>query len=110
MRTRVTIAALGLAAIGLLGAAGAPAMAVDRDADSGRLALLRGSLHKPCLGLPVKADVGSLVGVVPVSVHDIPFPSDSEIQPCTENSTQAKGDTTLANALRDLSLLAPVDD
>ncbi|MFF3495963.1 rodlin [Streptomyces sp. NPDC002795] len=73
---------------------------------SPQMALIQGSLNKPCIGLPAKANVGSLVGVVPVSVQDIPILSAPQNQQCTENSTQAKGDEPLSHILSDIPVLA----
>ncbi|WP_425832137.1 rodlin [Streptomyces fractus] len=73
---------------------------------SPQMALIQGSLNKPCIGLPAKANVGSLVGVVPVSVQDIPVLSAPQNQQCTENSTQAKGDEPLSHVLDDIPVLA----
>ncbi|MFJ8933479.1 MULTISPECIES: rodlin [unclassified Streptomyces] len=73
---------------------------------SPQMALIQGSLNKPCIGLPAKANVGSLVGVVPVSVQDIPVLSAPQNQQCTENSTQAKGDEPLSHILEDLPVLS----
>src|SRR5262245_47409297 len=38
---------------------------------SPQLSLVQGSLNKPCVGLPAKLNVGSVVGAVPVTVQDI---------------------------------------
>ncbi|WP_405479386.1 rodlin [Streptomyces sp. NBC_00009] len=73
---------------------------------SPQLGLVQGSLNKPCVGLPVKGDVGSLVGVVPISVQDIPVLSAPQNQQCVENSTQAKGDEPLSHILNDIPVLA----
>ncbi|MET8474305.1 rodlin [Streptomyces sp. NPDC006422] len=73
---------------------------------SPQMALIQGSLNKPCIGLPAKANAGSLVGVVPVSVQDIPILSAPQNQQCTENSTQAKGDEPLSHVLEDIPVLA----
>ncbi|MEB8337076.1 rodlin [Streptomyces endophyticus] len=73
---------------------------------SPQMALIQGSLNKPCIGLPAKANVGSLVGVVPVAVQDIPVLSAPQNQQCTENSTQAKGDEPLSHVLEDIPVLA----
>ncbi|MFF3495964.1 rodlin [Streptomyces sp. NPDC002795] len=73
---------------------------------SPQLGLVQGSLNKPCIGLPVKGNVGSLVGVVPVSVQDVPILSAPQNQQCTENSTQAKGDEPLSHILEDLPILS----
>ncbi|MCX4827884.1 rodlin [Streptomyces sp. NBC_00006] len=73
---------------------------------SPQLGLVQGSLNKPCVGLPAKANVGSLVGLVPVAVQDIPVLSAPQNQQCTENSTQAKGDEPLSHILSDIPVLA----
>ncbi|MER5443370.1 rodlin [Streptomyces sp. NPDC002790] len=73
---------------------------------SPQMALIQGSLNKPCIALPAKANVGSLVGVVPVSVQDIPILSAPQNQQCTENSTQAKGDEPLSHVLDDIPVLS----
>ncbi|NBE54797.1 rodlin [Streptomyces boluensis] len=73
---------------------------------SPQLGLVQGSLNKPCIGLPAKANVGSIVGVVPVAVQDIPVLSNPQNQQCTENSTQAKGDEPLSNILQNVPILS----
>ncbi|MEU6606652.1 rodlin [Streptomyces shenzhenensis] len=73
---------------------------------SPQMALIQGSLNKPCIGLPAKANVGSLVGLVPVAAQDIPILSSPQNQQCVENSTQAKGDEPLSHLLDDISVLA----
>jgi hypothetical protein len=73
---------------------------------SPQLGLVQGSLNKPCVGLPVKGNVGSLVGLVPVAVQDIPVLSAPQNQQCTENSTQAKGDEPLSHVLDDIPVLS----
>ena len=61
--------------------------------------LIQGSL-KACVGLPIKANLSSQVGLVPVSVlQDVPILSAPQNQQCTENSTQAKGDEPLSHIL-----------
>ncbi|MEV5579296.1 rodlin, partial [Streptomyces parvus] len=52
---------------------------------SPQFALIQGSLNKPCIALPAKANVGSLLGLVPVSVQDINVLSSPQNQQCTEN-------------------------
>ncbi|MFD7473683.1 rodlin, partial [Streptomyces sp. NPDC059837] len=49
---------------------------------SPQMALIQGSLNKPCVGLPAKANVGSLVGVVPIAVQDVPVLSAPQNQQC----------------------------
>ncbi|MCF3121634.1 MULTISPECIES: rodlin [Streptomyces] len=73
---------------------------------SPQMALIQGSLNKPCVALPAKANVGSVVGLVPVAVQDIPILSAPQNQQCTENSTQAKGDEPLSHILDDIPVLS----
>ncbi|MEU1280160.1 rodlin [Streptomyces sp. NPDC005805] len=73
---------------------------------SPQMSLIQGSLNKPCVGLPLKANVGSLVGAVPISVQDIPILSAPQNQQCVENSTQAKGDEPLSHILNDIPVLS----
>ncbi|GGJ16835.1 rodlin [Streptomyces brasiliensis] len=73
---------------------------------SPQLSLVQGSLNKLCVGLPAKANAGSLVGVVPVSVQDIPVLSAPQNQQCVENSTQAKGDEPLSHLVEDIPVLS----
>ncbi|MFI2432299.1 rodlin [Streptomyces sp. NPDC018693] len=73
---------------------------------SPQMALLQGSLNKPCVGLPAKANLGSVVGVVPVAAEDIPVLSAPQNQQCVENSTQVKGDEPLSHILDDVPVLS----
>ncbi len=74
---------------------------------SPQFALIQGSLNKPCIALlKAKANVGSLLGVVPISVQDINVLSSPQNQQCTENSTQAKGDEALSHLLNDIPILS----
>ncbi|MGW3631370.1 rodlin [Streptomyces sp. NPDC005122] len=73
---------------------------------SPQMALIQGSLNKPCIGLPAKANLGSLIGVVPISVQDVPILSAPQNQQCVENSTQAKGDEPLSHILDDIPVLS----
>jgi hypothetical protein len=73
---------------------------------SPQLSLVQGSLNKPCVGLPAKLNPGSITGVVPVSVQDIPVLSAPQDQQCAENSTQAKGDEPLSHILNDIPVLS----
>jgi hypothetical protein len=68
-------------------------------------ALIQGSLNKPCLGLPLKANAGSLIGVVPITVQDLNVLSSPQNQQCTENSTQAQGDEPLSHLLDNIPVL-----
>ncbi|MDT0424432.1 MULTISPECIES: rodlin [unclassified Streptomyces] len=73
---------------------------------SPQLALVQGSLNKPCIGLPAKVNAGSLVGLVPIAVQDVNVLSSPQNQQCTENSTQAKGDEPLSHLLEDIPILS----
>ncbi|MFD5058090.1 rodlin [Streptomyces sp. NPDC058394] len=73
---------------------------------SPQFGLVQGSLNKPCIGLPAKANAGSLLGVVPVAVQDVNVLSSPQNQQCTENSTQAKGDEPLSHILDGIPVLS----
>ncbi|MEU5716883.1 rodlin [Streptomyces sp. NPDC020403] len=73
---------------------------------SPQLSLVQGSLNKLCLGIPAKANIGSLVGVVPVTVQDVNVLSNPQNQQCADNSTQAKGDEPLSHILSDIPVLS----
>ncbi|GFH36436.1 RdlA protein [Streptomyces pacificus] len=73
---------------------------------SPQLSAVQGSLNKLCIGLPAKANAGSLVGLVPVAVQDINVLSNPQNQQCAENSTQAKGDEPLSHILEDIPVLS----
>ena len=76
-------------------------------AQSPQLSLVQGSLNKPCVGLPAKADVQSVAALIAnVGVQDIPVLSAPQNQQCVENSTQAKGDEPLSHILDDISALS----
>ncbi|MFD4635235.1 rodlin [Streptomyces sp. NPDC058284] len=73
---------------------------------SPQLSLVQGTLNKPCIGLPVKANIQNIVALVNVGIQDIPILSAPQTQQCTENSTQAKGDEPLSHILSDLPILS----
>ncbi|MFF1438458.1 rodlin [Streptomyces sp. NPDC058295] len=73
---------------------------------SPQLSLVQGSLNKPCIGLPAKLNVQSLIAALNIGVQDIPILSAPQNQQCVENSTQAKGDEPLSHILDDISVLA----
>ncbi|MET8412465.1 rodlin [Streptomyces sp. NPDC005195] len=73
---------------------------------SPQLSLVQGSLNKPCIGLPAKVNAGSLVGLVPIAVQDVPILSAPQNQQCVENSTQAKGDEPLSHILDQIPVLS----
>ncbi|MFB7710445.1 rodlin [Streptomyces sp. NPDC056105] len=129
MMKKVMAAAAVAASVAGISAVAAPqAMAIDNDGGttsmsgvgamqaygnsatygsmSPQMALIQGSLNKPCIGLPAKANVGSLLGAVPISVQDIPVLSAPQNQQCVENSTQAKGDEPLSHILEDIPVLS----
>ena len=73
---------------------------------SPQMALIQGSLNKPCIGLPAKLNAQSIAALVNVGVQDIPILSAPQNQQCVENSTQAKGDEPLSHILDDISALS----
>ena len=75
---------------------------------SPQVSLIQGSLNKPCIGLPAKANLGSLVGGIPVSVQDLNVLSSPQNQQCAENSVQTKGDEPLSHLLEDLPILCGI--
>ncbi|MFI1033735.1 rodlin [Streptomyces sp. NPDC020951] len=121
-------AAVAASVVGVSAAAAAPALAIGNDSGttsasgngasqsfgnsatfgnmSPQMALIQGSLNKPCIGLPVKGNLQGLVGAVPINVQDINVLSSPQNQQCVENSTQAKGDEPLSHILDDISVLA----
>jgi hypothetical protein len=127
MRTRSALAACGLAAAVIAGGAGtASAIGDAQDTTtvngngasqaygntqtggnlSPQVGLVQGSLNKLCLGVPAKANIGSLVGVVPITVQDINVLASPQNQQCAENSTQAKGDEPLSHIADDIPILS----
>ncbi|MFG2627469.1 rodlin [Streptomyces sp. NPDC048473] len=74
---------------------------------SPQLQLVQGALNKACVGVPVKANAGSLAGLlVPVAVQDVNVLASPQNQQCTENSTQAKGDEALSHLVDDIPVLS----
>ncbi|MER5898350.1 rodlin [Streptomyces sp. NPDC001876] len=73
---------------------------------SPQLSLVQGSLNKPCIALPVKANVGTLAHLAKIAVQDVNVLSNPQNQQCTENSTQAKGDEPLSHILSDIPILS----
>ncbi|MYS22109.1 hypothetical protein GA0115240_138218 [Streptomyces sp. DvalAA-14] len=128
MRISNALTACGLAAAVVVGGAGA-ASAIGNDEGittangngstqaygntvtggelSPQVGLVQGSLNKLCAGVPVKANVGSLVGIlIPVTAQDIQVLSSPQNQQCAENSTQAKGDEPLSHLVDDVPVLS----
>ena len=80
---------------------------VTRGDGSPQVQLVQGSLNKLCVGAPVKANVGSLVGLlVPVAVQDINVLSSPQNQQCADNSTQTKGDEALSHLVNGIPVLS----
>lgn len=120
-------AAVAASIVGATTAVAAPALAIGNDSGttsasgngasqsfgnsatfgnmSPQMALVQGSLNKPCIGLPAKLNLGG-IGAAGVALQDIPILSAPQNQQCVENSTQAKGDEPLSHILDDISVLA----
>jgi hypothetical protein len=127
MRTRRALAACGLAAAVVAAGAGT-ASAIGNDVGtttvngngagqaygntitggklSPQIGLVQGSLNKLCVGLPAKANVGSLIGLIPITVQDVNVLSSPQNQQCAEGSTQAKGDEALSHIADDIPVLS----
>ncbi|MDJ0340352.1 rodlin [Streptomyces sp. H10-C2] len=74
---------------------------------SPQMGLAQGSLNKLCVGLPAKANVGSLVGIlVPITAQDINVLSSPQNQQCAENSSQIKGDEAASHILDQIPVLS----
>ncbi|GHI85365.1 rodlin [Streptomyces xanthophaeus] len=73
---------------------------------SPQLGLVQGTLNKPCIGLPAKLNLQSVLAAVNVGVQDINVLSNPQNQQCTENSTQAKGDEPLSHILENIPVLS----
>ncbi|MET9319343.1 rodlin [Streptomyces sp. NPDC003038] len=121
-------AAVTASILGAGAAAAAPAMAIGNDngintvngngasqvygnqttngAMSPQLSLVQGTLNKPCIGLPEKVNVQSIVALVNVGIQDINVLANPQHQQCTENSTQAKGDEPLSHILSNIPVLS----
>ncbi|QCW77563.1 RdlA protein [Streptomyces sp. S6] len=87
-------------AIGFLGVA-PQAMAVgDDSANALRGASVEGLGDvRPCLGVPVKGNVPSMVGIVPIAVQDVPDLPVSQLPQCSENSTQFRAEEPLSQVM-----------
>jgi len=88
------------------GAVDAYGNAATLGAGSPQAQLVQGSLNDLCLGVPVKADVGSLIGLIPITAQDINVLSSPQNQQCADNSTQAKGDEPLSHILDEIPVLS----
>ncbi|AXG82769.1 rodlin [Streptomyces paludis] len=122
-------AAVAASVVGVTAAAAAPALAIGNDDgpislsgngaesafgnsttkgdQSPQAELIQGSLNKLCLGVPVKANVGALVGIlVPVAVQDVNVLANPQNQQCADNSTQAKQDEPLSHLVNNIPVLS----
>ncbi|MFK0105046.1 rodlin [Streptomyces sp. NPDC091217] len=80
--------------------------AVTKGNMSPQATLVGGSLNKLCLGVPVKANVGGVLGATPITLQDLNLLSSPQNQQCAENSTQAKGDEPLSHLVDDIAVLS----
>ncbi|MFI5628561.1 rodlin [Streptomyces sp. NPDC051664] len=129
MKKMMAGAAVAVSLVGLSAAAAPSAMAIGKDQGTTsvngngtqqqfgnsvtqgdgnpQLQLVQGSLNKACVGLPAKADAGSVAGLlVPVAVQDVNVLHSPQNQQCAENSTQAKGDEALSHIVDDVPVLS----
>ncbi|MGW2044383.1 rodlin [Streptomyces sp. NPDC001858] len=128
LKKAMAVAAVATSVIGMSAAAAPQALAIGDDAGttsasgngasskfgnsvtkgdmSPQATLVQSSLNKLCIGLPVKGNVQSILGAVPIDVQDINVLSAPQNQQCAENSTQAKGDEPLSHILDDISALS----
>jgi hypothetical protein len=125
----MTAAAVSAVAVGAGAAIATPAMAIGNDHGvntvngngsqqiygnqkthgdlSPQLGVVQGTLNKPCIGLPAKVNVQSVLALIAnVGVQDINVLSNPQNQQCTENSTQAKGDEPLSHILDNIPVLS----
>lgn len=79
---------------------------VTRGDGSPQAQLIQGTLNDLCLGVPVKANVGSLIGLVPIAAQDVQVLSNPQNQQCADNSVQAKGDEPLSHLVDDIPVLS----
>jgi hypothetical protein len=116
------------ASVAAVGATASPAMAIADDSgstavngngavnawgntvtggtQSPQIGLVQGTLNKPCVGLPYKLNVGSVVGLIPITVQDINVLNSVQNQQCSDNSTQAQGDQQLSHLLDNIPVLS----
>ncbi|MFF1561242.1 rodlin [Streptomyces sp. NPDC058279] len=73
---------------------------------SPQMALIQGSFNKPCIALPAKANVQSVLALLNIGIQDVNVLSNPQNQQCTENSTQAKGDEALSHILDNIPILS----
>ncbi|MFJ8081264.1 rodlin [Streptomyces sp. NPDC096205] len=82
--------------------------AVTKGKMSPQATLVQGSVNKLCAGVPVKANLQAILGIIAAVgvAQDVPILSAPQNQQCADNSTQAKGDEPLSNILSDISALS----
>lgn len=69
--------------------------------------LTQGSFNRPCLAIPVNANLASLEGVISASVlQDVPVLSNLQTQQCLENSLQVQGDESLSELIDSMPVLS----
>ncbi|MFD8315763.1 rodlin [Kitasatospora purpeofusca] len=82
----------GTAAVNGSGSVRAYASTATHRVQSTEFEAIQGIADKPCIGQPIKPNTGSLIGLVPVTVHDVNLLSSPEHSQCIENpSSQIKG-------------------
>ncbi|WP_455351227.1 rodlin [Streptomyces sp. SYSU K217416] len=124
IKKMLATAAVTFSVVGAGVVVAAPAMAIDDDDTtangngasqsygntaiqgdmSPQIGLIQGSLNKPCVGALGKANVGSVVGLVPITVQDLVNSNNN--QQCAENSTQIDGDDPLSHILSEIPVLS----
>ncbi|GAB3649777.1 rodlin [Streptomyces sparsus] len=126
IKKTLATAAVAASVVGVAGVAATPAMAVGDHGHtttngngamqkygntttggymSPNMSLVNGTANKLCVvALGDKLNVGSIVGVVPVTVQDVL--TSSNAQNCSENSSQIDGDDPLSHILSDINLLS----
>ncbi|MET9290579.1 rodlin [Streptomyces sp. NPDC003077] len=67
--------------------------------------LITNSLDKLCIGWD-DLNIGSVVGLIPITVQDIEILASEQHQTCAEENTESKEDDVLANFLRDVPLFS----
>ncbi|MEV0603190.1 rodlin [Streptomyces sp. NPDC050315] len=110
MYIRSTMTACGLAIAAIAGGVGSAVAAGDGPAGlsgngaasafgnstthghlSAQFGAVQGTLNKLCVGLPAKANVGSLLLIVPITVQDVNVLASPQNQQCADNSSQSSG-------------------
>ncbi|MFB7511292.1 rodlin, partial [Streptomyces broussonetiae] len=98
-------AAIAASVVGASAAVASPALAIGNDSNttsfsgndasqafgnsatygkmSPQMALIQGSLNKPCIGLPAKVNAQSIAALLNIGVQDIPILSSPQNQQCT---------------------------